>query len=209
MLELKKINDLNMQTLTIRQWLGNDQEGFLLLQDKFSEGNLFKSWINPAGNLVLVKHEKWNKSWAVCDTNGKIITDVPNGVRIGDKVYGGVNWIWKDSQHLVGIMGHDIYPSDDYDEIDEVKMFVFKCANSVESTILKEVQLPRVAFDHMVRIDGISNEGYLILSDVFSDVSSTSQKFSLSDNTYRKDEKFLGVYDISKDELMLRKFPEK
>jgi hypothetical protein len=177
-----------------------DLRGFNILENKFPEGNLFVSWLNPDQNLILVNHSKWRYPWAVYDLNGNLILSAPSGVKIGDRNYRVIDWIWKDNQHLVSIMCHFVYPypDKDYQEVDDVKMFVFKCTTeSSNSFILNEVNLPKVPYDHLIRIEGVTREGYLVLSDVESTTASrTGDKFSLPDNNYGEDEKFLGVFDI-------------
>jgi hypothetical protein len=194
-LDLREIEDIDLRKLKFEKNFLNGDQSELIFRARFNRGDSFSSWANAASDLFLINHHAGGR-WKIHDKEGNTVCDLPNDLEIDGKRYMLGYWLWYNNKCLVGVMYHDIYPNDDYDEADDSRLFLFQINAKEKTGNLLEIETPKVKLNHVVRIDAITPEGYLVLSDVSTSEYYPSGKFVYEEMDYETNEKFLGVFEV-------------
>lgn len=166
---------------------------FLVTEHKLDERDVSGSWLNPKGDLILVDS---GSSWKIHDKNAVPVIDVPDRTNIGGKEYLAGYWIWKDNDSLVCVMMHNP-GSWDRIEVDDSRVFLFRLPGKSRRSELLEVQSPGVSHGNVIRIEGVTKKGKLVLSEVRSHDYRPERKFSFRKTKFSSPgDKFMGVFDI-------------
>jgi len=196
--KLRKIEDFNYHKIKLVQSYANEDKDTSNIWNKIPGRKDFSIWTNPRGDMVLVEPSD-HYGWSVYDTKANRICGVPGGMKIGDTFYTLIYWLWRDSDSLLGVYSHDVFTPDidNYYEIDEVKMFVFKINKKLHTGHLSEVkELPPLKHDRVICIEGITKEGFIVLSDAQSHSAYPSCNFNYEKMSHDPRKKFLGVYEL-------------
>jgi len=203
-IHLRKIEGIKPENISITQ-CRSEHSGYKMLLDKIPETRRFESWLNPRGDLVLINvyySTSRKSSYRIHDTSARLVCYAPDRATLDGNEHLLSFWLWQDDRTLVGIMCH-YKDADDTESADKVQIFAYTINPSKQSGELIPLETPEVPEGHVLRLDGVTKEGYLVLSDVFSGNDYPVRKFSFSNTQFRKttfmgDEKFLGCFEIVK-----------
>jgi hypothetical protein len=166
------------------------QSGFRVMEGKIPGGNDWSSWQSPNEKLVLVAIPGGQK-YRIYDCNAALKCEPPNMVAINGKTFFVENWLWKDDNALVGYAIHDpnVGTGDESGNIDDTKVLLYHPDDPLS---VRPLASPKIEKGHVVRLEGISKEGWLILSQVIPrNADVLGQRYPYEDG-----EKMLGAFEI-------------
>ena len=188
--------------IKVDRWIGK-QSGREALADNFGGGSRFESWKNPRGDLILVNStysKDGHSRFGIFDTQATLVCTVPERHVDAGEEYLLSFWLWKDERTLVGTMCHYKNP-DDTESADKARIFAFLVDKTAKTGKLIPVETPAIPPGHAIRLEGITKDGRLVLSDVFSGNDLPNRKFVFGKTKYSANpimgrEKFLGSFEL-------------
>ncbi len=185
-----------------------DREIVRSINQATSGGNLFanselgrdypESWLNPGGNLFL--YSRGGEPMKIYNMSIELKAVLPRVVMLDKTRYEISRWVWKNNDVLVGMGLHDINENKMDEEVVSVDVAAIFMVDIRNPEVVINLESPQIAKGRIVRLDGISADGGLILSEA---LPSNWMDFYRSGpdydrNQYQEGERQLGIFDLKR-----------
>lgn len=121
---------------------------------------------SPNGESTLVTYDgRYRSRYAIVDGSGEIVCRPPDMVGLGDERYDSLFWLWASKNLLVGYFFHDKNIGTEENQSIDVDKTIVVVIDVNKPDALSVLSIPSASKGRVVRLDGVTGEGQLVLVD--------------------------------------------